>query len=66
MICPRCEAQRYDVGSCATCGNIGYLTEDAEQIDTPRKLLDTYLADAEFRTALDEELKLVRAGVCEV
>ena len=27
-MCPRCEGQRFDVGACSTCGNVGYLLED--------------------------------------
>lgn len=31
IVCPRCEGQRYDVGSCALCGNTGVLDEHGEK-----------------------------------
>lgn len=33
MICPRCEGQMYDVGSCTPCGNLGYLNARGERIE---------------------------------
>lgn len=32
IICPRCEGQRYDRGSCGFCANTGYLREDGERL----------------------------------
>lgn len=32
IVCPRCEGQRYDVGSCGLCGNVGWLDENGERV----------------------------------
>lgn len=32
IVCPRCEGQRYDRGSCGFCGNLGVLDEDGDRI----------------------------------
>ena len=32
MICPRCDGQQYDRGSCSLCGNVGYLDEHGQRI----------------------------------
>lgn len=32
IICPRCEGQKYDVGSCGVCGNVGWLDANGEAI----------------------------------
>ena len=31
-ICPRCEGQRFDVGSCGLCGNLGWLNAEGERL----------------------------------
>lgn len=32
IVCPRCEGQRYDRGSCALCGNVGWLDDGGERL----------------------------------
>lgn len=27
IVCPRCEGQRYDIGNCGVCENVGWLDE---------------------------------------
>jgi hypothetical protein len=36
--CPRCDGQRYDVGSCALCDNIGLLNSNGDRLD-PKPVL---------------------------
>jgi hypothetical protein len=31
IICPRCEGQNHDVGSCLLCGNLGILDANADR-----------------------------------
>jgi hypothetical protein len=32
LVCPRCEGQRFDVGACGLCSNLGWLNADGERL----------------------------------
>lgn len=39
IVCPRCEGQRYDRGSCGLCGNLGLLDANGDRITFAQEAL---------------------------
>jgi hypothetical protein len=63
VICPRCEGQRFDVGSCALCGNVGHLDEEGNRIESLADIRDAYVADPTFKSSVDEALGVMSRTV---
>jgi len=44
LVCPRCEGQEYDLGSCSLCGNLGWLARDGERFEWADEFNAEYLS----------------------